>query len=149
VLYFNIVAFTEENFFNATWIEDGLVLFAFTPNDQGEGWEILSDNKVREWVKLACINLQQDSWVAFASPGKVIPDEDVIEARPWKNAPDWAMGKYEFRRTKCENSNGSSDLHVVEATSSCLSKWQEAERRGPAYFTTLKSWMGPPPCDTP
>ena len=108
------------------WIEVGFVTVAFTPNSRGSGWERLPDNMEREWVSFACNNLQRNSWVAFASD-KVIPDEDVIEARPWKDVPEWArwkkatprddvpwtFGRYEFRRTKCENSNGSSDLHVV------------------------------------
>ena len=44
-------------------------------------------------MKLACNNLQIDSWVAFASPEKVIPDEDVIEARLWKDVPELALWK--------------------------------------------------------
>ena len=79
-------------------------------------------------MKLACNNLQIDSWVAFASPEKVIPDEDVIEARLWKDVPEWALGKkrvdirgrmsrwhggkYEYRRTKCENSKSRSGKFI-------------------------------------
>ena len=105
----------------SAWMEKGAVFVEFVRNGIETTISVIPGDvgKRKTLTHRVCNNLPADSFVAFASPDKVIPNDEVVEAKSWDAPkPSWALTEYEYRLTKCVNSNGENIPHIVETITS-------------------------------